>query len=312
MKRFTATEKWDKDWFCDLSLLNKCLWTYICDRCDAAGVWDTNFRLASFQIGETVTKDNLSAFGDRVKILPNGKVWIVGFIEYQYGILSTACRPHLNVINILNKHGIEPYAKGIHTLQEKEKEKDQEKDKEKGGVGENKTPPLICVNGGESEPVQNRASGRYGDARIVLHLLNELTGRRYRETDPNLSVIAARMKEPGVDLAGVKQMLQRQVKRWKGTAQEEFLRPETLFGKSKFDSYYAARDKPIPEQNGHTTTNGAQLIIHQQELTRIEAEIKRIDNSVESHMELPPEDRAKRKQLKERREIVKRILGVHV
>ena len=44
-------------------------------------------------------------------------------------------------------------------------------------------------------------------------------------------------------------MIDRQVKRWKGTTQEEYLRPQTLFGKEKFDGYYAARNQPISEEN---------------------------------------------------------------
>jgi hypothetical protein len=53
-----------------------------------------------------------------------------------------------------------------------------------------------------------------------------------------------------VTLEGVRQMILRQCKRWKGTSQAEYLRPETLFGKSKFDSYYATRDLPICTENG--------------------------------------------------------------
>lgn len=43
----------------------------------------------------------------------------------------------------------------------------------------------------------------------------------------------------------MKSMIDRQVARWKGTSQEEYLRPETLFNATKFDAYYAAREVPI-------------------------------------------------------------------
>lgn len=89
----------------------------------------------------------------------------------------------------------------------------------------------------------------------VLLFLNEASGREFRPTDTNLKFIEARLREPGVDLAGVQKMILRQVKRWKGTAQAEYLRPETLFNKSKFDAYYAAKDEPIYENNG---TNSVQ------------------------------------------------------
>lgn len=95
------------------------------------------------------------------------------------------------------------------------------------------------------------------DSRVLLHYLNEKTGKRFREVAANLDPISARLKEAGVDLTGCKQMLDRQVARWKGTAQEEYLRPTTLFGKQKFDGYYAARDQPVIYEN---KTNGSQRV----------------------------------------------------
>jgi uncharacterized phage protein (TIGR02220 family) len=81
-------------------------------------------------------------------------------------------------------------------------------------------------------------------SRVALFYLNEKTGRMFQERDSNLRLIDARLKEPGVTIEGVKQMIDRQVARWKGTDQEEYLRPETLFNATKFDSYYAARELP--------------------------------------------------------------------
>lgn len=83
------------------------------------------------------------------------------------------------------------------------------------------------------------------DARIILHLLNEQTGRHYRESSESLTPIIARMSEPEVTLEGVKQMVARQVAMWMGSSMEEFLRPATLFGKEKFNGYYAGKDQPV-------------------------------------------------------------------
>ena len=93
------------------------------------------------------------------------------------------------------------------------------------------------------------------ECRVALHFLNQESGRSFREVDSNLSVIQARLAESGVTIDGVRSMITRQVKRWKGTTQEEYLRPETLFGKTKFDSYYAARELPI--SNGDHKTGGS-------------------------------------------------------
>lgn len=92
------------------------------------------------------------------------------------------------------------------------------------------------------------------ETRVALHYLNEKSGRHFRESESSLSVIQARLSESGVDIAGVKLMIDRQCRRWKGTSQEEYLRPETLFGKTKFDSYYAARELPVAPPNGKPTT----------------------------------------------------------
>lgn len=87
------------------------------------------------------------------------------------------------------------------------------------------------------------------DSRTIIRLLNEISGKKFRETDANLSVISQRLREHGVDLVGVTQMINRQFKVWQNTTQFEFYRPETLFGKTKFDGYYAARELPLSENN---------------------------------------------------------------
>jgi len=153
MKRFTATEKWMTQWFQELSPAMKCFWIYLCDNCDAAGVWDSNFRMASFVIGSEIARDSLAAFGGRVVELRPGKFWIEAFISFQYGKLSRACLPHLRVLNLLEKHGIEyrgdacfirhSTPKAIATLPDRVTAtlEEEDKDKEEEGVeGENKSP----------------------------------------------------------------------------------------------------------------------------------------------------------------------------
>jgi uncharacterized phage protein (TIGR02220 family) len=86
----------------------------------------------------------------------------------------------------------------------------------------------------------------HSDARVLVHYLNQKTGSQFRESDASLTPIAARLSEPGVELEGCKTMIDRMCARWKGTEQAEYLRPTTLFAKEKFDSYYAAKDQPLP------------------------------------------------------------------
>jgi hypothetical protein len=137
MKRFTATDKWDKSWYRALKPRHKCLWDYVTSKCDCAGVWEPDWELASFQIGEKLTASDLAAFGERIKVFNGGKVFVVKFVEFQYGELSDQCRPHHAILKTLKRHGI-GYAKGICTLEEQE----QEQDNPEGVQGEPpETPP---------------------------------------------------------------------------------------------------------------------------------------------------------------------------
>lgn len=82
-------------------------------------------------------------------------------------------------------------------------------------------------------------------SRVLIHELNQKTGKRFLENDEGLSLIDQRLSEDGTTLDGVRLMIDRQIKLWKGSRMEEFLRPSTLFKKEKFYEYYAAREMPI-------------------------------------------------------------------
>lgn len=138
-KRFTDTEIWDREWFMALAPKLKCLVRFMFDKCDAAGVWAPNWSLASTYIGEKIVEADLSLLNGQVKKMKNGKFFIVGFIEFQYGKLSENCKPHLKVISLLKKHDLYDTLylnapKGIHTLEEKETEEEKEKEKEGEGA----------------------------------------------------------------------------------------------------------------------------------------------------------------------------------
>lgn len=101
---------------------------------------------------------------------------------------------------------------------------------------------------------------RMEQSRVVLHKLNELTGRTFRETDKNLSMIAARLAEADVTVEGCVEMIKRQVDRWSNDAKmSEFLRPETLFNSTKFDSYYASRLLPVGERPAATNSRNGSI-----------------------------------------------------
>ena len=100
--------------------------------------------------------------------------------------------------------------------------------------------PLETETETETEAESNTMCGE------LLRYLNEKAGRSYRETDTNLKLVGARLKESGVTPDGIKAMIDRMVARWgKDAKMAEYLRPETLFGKTKFGGYYDNRNLPI-------------------------------------------------------------------
>lgn len=134
-KRFTDTGIWDKEWFMRLPLKHKCLFRFLTEKCDAAGVWEPNWVLASLYIGEPLNESDLLPLNDQIERLDNGKIWLSGFIDFQYGKLSDKSPAHKPVFKSIEKNNLSNrlFNRVSNTLQEKEKEKDKEEEKERVG-----------------------------------------------------------------------------------------------------------------------------------------------------------------------------------
>jgi len=112
MKRFTDTAKWHDSWFRALSPTHKLAILYLYDNCDQAGVFDPDFGLADFIIGEKVDWSGLlGVAGDRIETLKDGKWHLTRFVEFQQGELNPACRPHQSIIRLLETYGIKRVSK---------------------------------------------------------------------------------------------------------------------------------------------------------------------------------------------------------
>ena len=107
-KRYTDTSLYDREWFQELSPKYKCFWEYICKKCDHAGIWDVNLRLASFCIGEKIIEDEIfKVFDDKIFKIEGDKWWIPKFVKFQYGlVLNHENRVHKSVIAILEKYDL--------------------------------------------------------------------------------------------------------------------------------------------------------------------------------------------------------------
>jgi len=87
-------------------------------------------------------------------------------------------------------------------------------------------------------------------AEQVITYLNEKAGTHFKPVDSNIKFIKARLKDyTKEDLEAV---IDKKVKEWKGTEMQMYLRPETLFNATKFESYI----------NGLATAGAKQNFIH--------------------------------------------------
>lgn len=104
-KRLTDTGKWDDDWFLSLPNEYRLFWVYLCDKCDHAGVWRVNLKLASMLIEAPLTeKDARIHFNDRILFM-DGYWFLKKFIPFQYGKLGNAA-VHVSAKKILEKFKI--------------------------------------------------------------------------------------------------------------------------------------------------------------------------------------------------------------
>tara|TARA_R100001244_G_scaffold130082_1_gene101964 strand:+ start:241 stop:876 length:636 start_codon:yes stop_codon:yes gene_type:complete len=107
-KRFTDSDKWKKGFIRGLSPKYKLFWFYILDDCTNAGVWETDFEVASIRIGIKITeKEAINCFARHIKIFDDGDKWFIPkFVEFQYGVLNANSRPHQSVIKQIEKYNL--------------------------------------------------------------------------------------------------------------------------------------------------------------------------------------------------------------
>jgi uncharacterized phage protein (TIGR02220 family) len=85
------------------------------------------------------------------------------------------------------------------------------------------------------------------EANEVLAYLNQVVGAKFQPVPANLNLIASRLRE-GATVANAKAVIDRQHREWANHANmRKYLRPETLFGATKFAGYVGQVDAMLPE-----------------------------------------------------------------
>ena len=97
----------------------------------------------------------------------------------------------------------------------------------------------------ETEAAKGPPASVISEAETILNFLSEKTGRVFRSRMPNgkptgnLEFIIARLKD-GADVQTCRSLIAKKVRDWKGDPKmQAYLRPETLFNRTKFESYLA-------------------------------------------------------------------------
>ena len=114
------TNLWECSWFLDLSPESKNLWQYLERNCDCAGIWEIDIlqfkrkigyreiNLSSFITEVNKDYDKLSGNPVTVKrvmlICNNSKLWLTGFISFQYEKGKSGVNPNIPaIIGVLNR-----------------------------------------------------------------------------------------------------------------------------------------------------------------------------------------------------------------
>ncbi len=127
-KRLTDTNKWDKAWFRKMNPVDKCIWMFLCDRCDHAGLWDIDEDAFRYYVGIELSIDQvLFTFRDHVEKVGD-KLQIMDFIPFQYGHLNPENRVHKSVLDKLEKLKIKTLISPFQGAKDKDKDKAKDKD----------------------------------------------------------------------------------------------------------------------------------------------------------------------------------------
>jgi hypothetical protein len=153
MHRFTDTEKWKEDWYCDLKGEYQKLWDYICDHCDNAGIWKPNRIDFEIKTGFKVSLDSFfkKVNGDKLRIvaLANGRWFILGFIQYQWFtklqtfnlVLTNPRHKHIYDLLVSNDIPLEK-VRGLKEVWKTSMAKAKGEEEGIGGSGEREGDPL--------------------------------------------------------------------------------------------------------------------------------------------------------------------------
>jgi len=144
-KRFTDSEKWQDNWFTELTNDQKVIWIYLLDHCDNAGVWKMNMKNLNYFCSTNISVEYfIFTFQKRLTRINEEQFIINKFCLFQYGpdfLTSknkavTSALDKLTQLKVVEKLDNTytlsiPYTYPINTPKEEEEDKEQDMDKDK-------------------------------------------------------------------------------------------------------------------------------------------------------------------------------------
>lgn len=135
-KRFSETKIWEDEWYQSLPIEWKIAWKYLCDKCDEAGIWKPNLKLADFQINEKIKWEEAAKWlnNGKIRVVITEKAWILkDFVPFQYGeaVYTSQHGFHKKIRAMLSRYPIDTLC---NRVQEEEEVKEEDKEKVNKGV----------------------------------------------------------------------------------------------------------------------------------------------------------------------------------
>jgi len=171
---------WKDTFYRSLPPLYKCLWDYINDDCDNAGVWIPDFKVASICIGKRVKPEvALDSFKSKVVVLENGTWLLPQFISERlcFTELKPTDRFQKSIIEILNKHNLifnkglaSPLQGAIRNTYTEAYVKEEEKTEAEEGVQGDFEPIEIGEKNGHQVSIRATYAGQVP---VIIHDLKE-------------------------------------------------------------------------------------------------------------------------------------------
>jgi hypothetical protein len=147
-KRYTDSEKWQDNWFTDLTNDQKIIWIYLLDHCDNAGIWKMNIKNLNYFCSTNISVEEfILIFNKRLTKLNEEQFLINKFCSFQYGpdFLNSKNKAVISALDKLTQVKVVEKLDSTYTLsipyqyptdRIKDKEEDKEEDKVKNKVEE--------------------------------------------------------------------------------------------------------------------------------------------------------------------------------